>query len=300
MANYQDLTSTRQNVPGFQIPISPIVPPNTLSDGIAPAGKFQVASYLPLLRFIEDKYTHVVVGTGKPVALDSKGAVVPAGLRLDLAAYQTDPASALVKYTDLDVEKGVRNAKGDLAKSGEAVVASFADAGITVGPHIGVAPYDYLRHAGGDGINPTTTTYINFNPQPVIAVLRDYHMQYPVVSTVDSVRTAALKGISALIAKEADIVFGGFVTYDAESNFVIDKSPSFEATVGQITGLRKYKDDTTGAVTGDHNLLNRVIAPNPATQSVLDQVANASNDGMGSFITYSNGWGVVEFGLINR
>lgn len=292
MANFNDLVSTRQAVAGFQIPQAPMVPNNGLSDGIAPAGTFIVAPYLPLVRYNEDKYTHVVIGSGKPVALDSKGNVVPAGLRLD--------TTGLVKYTQTDVDAGIRNANGVLVTVGEAVTASFTDAGITVGPHIGVAPYDYFRHAGGDNIDPTKTTYMNFNPQPVIAVLRDYHMQYPVVADVATIRGAALKGMSAVVAKKADIVFGGFVTYDAESNFVIDAAPSFANTIGQITALRTYKDDTTGAVTGNHNLLNRVVAPNAATQSVLNQVANASNDGMGSFITYSGGWGVAEIGLINR
>lgn len=292
MANFNDLVSTRQSVAGFQIPQAPMVPNNGLSDGIAPAGTFIVAPYLPLVRYNEDKFTHVVVGSGKPVALDSNGHVVPAGLRLD--------TTGIVKYTQVDVDNGVRNAKGELVKVGEAVTASFAEAGITVGPHIGVAPYDYFRHAGGDNLTPTKTTYINFNPQPVIAVLRDYHMQYPVVADVATVRAAALKGISAVVAKKADIQFGGFVTYDAESNFVIDAAPSFANTIGQITGLRVYKDDTTGKVVGNHNFLDRVIAPNAATQSVLNQVANASNDGMGSFITYSGGWAVAEIGLINR
>lgn len=292
MANFNDLVSTRQSVAGFQIPQAPMVPNNGLSDGIAPAGTFIVAPYLPLVRYNEDKFTHVVVGSGKPVALDSNGHVVPAGLRLD--------TTGIVKYTQVDVDNGVRNAKGELVTVGESVTASFADAGITVGPHIGVAPYDYFRHAGGDNLTPTKTTYINFNPQPVIAVLRDYHMQYPVVADVATVRAAALKGISAVVAKKADIQFGGFVTYDAESNFVIDAAPSFANTIGQITGLRVYKDDTTGKVVGNHNLLDRVIAPNAATQSVLNQVANASNDGMGSFITYSGGWAVAEIGLINR
>lgn len=300
MANYNDLVGTRQSVTGFQIPQAPMVPNNGLSDGIAPAGTFKVAPYLPLVRYNEDKYTHVVIGSGKPVAQDSNGAIVPAGLRLDLAAYGVAPANALVKYTQADVDAGVRNANGALVTAGEAVVASFAAAGITIGAHIGVAPYDIFRHAGGDNINPTTTTHINFNPQPVIAVLRDYHMQYPVVKDVATARAAALKGMAVMVAAKADVAFGGFVTYDAESNFVIDAAPTLANTVGQITGLRVYKDDTTGAVVGDHNLLDRVVAPNPATASVLNQVANVSNDGMGSFITYSGGWGVVEFGLIGR
>lgn len=300
MANFNTLVSARPSVVGFQIPQAPMVPNNGLSDGISPAGTFKVASYLPLVRYNEDKFTHVVIGSGKPVAQDSKGNVVPAGLRLDLEAHTDSADTALVKYTEVDVAHGIRNANGVLVKAGEAVVASFVAAGITVGPHIGVAPYDYFQHAGGNNIDPTGLNYTNFNPQPVIAILRDYHMQYPVVKDVATVRAAALKGIAAMVAKKVDIQFGGFVTYDAESNFVVDATPSFSSTVGQITGLRVYRDDATDKVTGDHNMLDRVVAPNAATQSALNQVANASNGGMGSFITYSGGWGVVEFGLINR
>lgn len=300
MKTFNELNQPRQNATGYEIPMAPMVPSNGLSDGIAPAGKFQVAKYLPTIRYNESKYTYVVIASGKPVAQDSTGAVVPAGLRLDLAAYKSDPASALVKYTERDVTAGVRNAKGELAKAGEAVVASFEDAGITIGSHFGVAQYDCFVHAGGDGISPGLTTYINFNIQPVISIMADYHQQYPVVATVEELRAAALKGISAMVAKKADVKFGGFVTYDAESNFVMDSKPSFETTVGQVTGLRVYKDDTTGKVVGTHNDLHRVVAPNAATASALNQVASVQNEGMGSFITYSNGWGVVEFNLINR
>ena len=40
--------------------------------------------------------------------------------------------------------------------------------------------------------------------------------------------------------------------------------------------------------------------PNAATRSAMDQVASKETQGMGSYITYSDGWGVLEISLINR
>jgi hypothetical protein len=63
-----------------------VTPSNGLSDGIAPAGGFKVAPYLPIQRFDNDKRANIVIGSGKIVALDVNGAVVPAGLRFEAEA----------------------------------------------------------------------------------------------------------------------------------------------------------------------------------------------------------------------
>ena len=300
MATFNSLTTARPSVQGEKRDFSNMIPPNTLNDGIAPTG-FVVAPYLPLLNYDESKYTYTVIGTGKPVALDSKGSVVLAGLALDYAAYKKAPESALVRYTQLDVSTGILNAAGKPVTVGEAVVASFDEAGIKVGNYIGVTVGEVFRHAGGDNTDPTKLNYINFNIQPVITILRDSHMQYPVVTSVEVARATAVKGFAVVIAAdEAAIDFGGFLTFDAESNLVFDTEPNLKHTVLQVTGLRKYRDPATLKVTNTHNLLDRVVAPNPATQSVLDRTASSATGGMGSYITYSGGWAVLEGGLVGR
>lgn len=284
---------------GFQIPVNDITPDNNHSPGLNVSG-FKPAPYLPLLhRFDEEKYTYLVMSSGIPVALDSKGGLVPAGLRLDLAAG----AAAVVKYSQLDVQQGVLNAAGEPVTAGEAVVASFAAAGLTVGAHIGVLFQNTVRHAGGDNVNPALIRNVNLNLQPSVTVVRDSHMQYPIVLDAGKSLATPMEGLAVVIGTITGIKPGDFITYDANSKFVVDTAPSFVTTVGQVTGIRQYLD-ATGKVVNTHNDLQRVVAPkflpNAATQSVFDQVASKETEGMGSYITYSGGWGVAEISLINR
>ena len=249
--------------------------------------------------------------------MDSKGQIVPAGLRFEAAAYATAlatsvaaaDAQALVRYSASDVSKGVRNFKGVIVTANEPVVKSFFTGTTqdnTISYFVGVGQYDIFRHAGGDNLTPTALRDINMNVQPVIAFLSDYHMQYPVVKDVATIRSAPLAGIAAVVSAKANITFGTFITYDRESNFVpcddlygygtADK----EAIVGQVTGLRVYKDPATDAVTGNHNWLDRVVAPNAATASVLNRVPSSENQGIGTFLEFSNGYAVAEFGIQTR
>ena len=314
---YNDYGLNRPQATGFSIPQQTIIPTNTLSEGVSPAGRFIVAPYLPLLRENVLRSVDVVISSGKVLALDSKGQIVPAGLRFEAEAYATAlatsvataDAQALVRYSAYDVAKAVRNVKGELVVANEPVVKSWFERAVQthfVSYYVGVGQYDIFRHAGGDNINPATIRNINHNVQPVIAFLSDYHMQYPVVKDLTTIRSAPLAGISAVVATLAQITFGTFITYDRESNFVpCDDlhgygTTKLEAVVGQVTGLRVYKDHTTNAVTGNHNLLNKVVAPNAATASVLNQVPNSRNDGLGTFITYSNGYAIAEFGIQTR
>ena len=315
MPTYNDFGTNQLVREGYQHPIQHI-PSNSFSDGIAPAGTFIVAPYLPLLRYNEDKFVYTVISSGKIIALDSNGNVVPAGLRLEAAAYAvalgTSVAAAdtqaLVRYTATDVANGVRNFAGTLVVENEPVVKSFFTGATlvnTISYYIGVAQYDIFAHAGGtDNLDPTKIKYVNFNRQPSIAPLCDYHMQYPVVKDVATIRTAPLKGIAGLVSTRVNVKLGAFVTYDRESNFIIAQPGDYgfgttpvEAIVGQVTGLKVFKDEDTGAKVGDHNFLDKVVAPNAATASVLNQVPNSQNDGMGTYITYSNGYAVVQFGL---
>ena len=288
----------RKTAAGFQIAVNDITPNNSHSPGFNITG-FKPAPYLPLLsRFDEEKYTYLVMSSGLPVALDSKGQLVPAGLRLDLA----NPVTAKVKYTQLDVTQGVLNAAGQPVTVGEAVVASFATAGITIKSHIGVLFQNTVRHAGGDNVDPAKLRNINLNPQPVVTVVRDAHMQYPVVADEAKAASTPMEGLAVAIAAIDGIQPGDFLTYDANSKFVVDTAPSLANTIAQVTAVRQFRD-STGKVVNSHNGLEHVIAPmfpNAATRSAMDQVASKETQGMGSYITYSDGWGVLEISLINR
>lgn len=317
MPTYNSYGLQRESATGFSIPQQVFVPNNTLSEGVSPAGRFIVAPYLPLLRENVERFVDVVISSGKVLALDTKGQIVPAGLRFEAEAYATAlatstaaaDAQAVVRYSATDVAKGVRNFKGDLVTANEPVVKSWFTGTVQdnhVSYFVGVGQYDIFRHAGGDNINPTKIDKINLNPQPVIAFLSDYHMQYPLVKDLATIRSAPLAGIAGVVAEREEVAFGTFITYDRESNFVpCDDLYGYgtakpEAIVGQVTGIRIFKDPTTGATIGNHNFLDKVVAPNAATASALNQVPNSQNDGMGTYITYSNGYGVVQFGIQTR
>lgn len=314
MPNYNDFGLNRPVQAGYDLAALELTPHNTLSDGIAPAGRFIVAHYLPAVRYNQAKFEYVVISSGKPVALDSKGFVVPAGLKLEAEAYATAlatnvaaaDAQALIRYSALDVAAGIKNAKNVLVSVNEPVVKSWftgTTQDLKVSFYTGVAQGDVFKHKGGDNINPATISIANFNRQPNIGFLCDYHMQYPLIKDVATIRTAPLQGIAGVVSAQASIAPGSFLTYDRESNFVptsdlysFGTTPA-AAIIGQVTAIRMYKDPSTGAVVGNHNFLDKVVAPNAATASVLNQVPNSQNDGMGTYITYSNGYGVVEFGL---
>ncbi|QHJ78730.1 MAG: hypothetical protein [Bacteriophage sp.] len=312
MNNYNNYGLHRQNAVGFSTPQQTFTPPNTLSDGIAPAGRFIVAAYLPHLRYNEEKFTDVVISSGKLVAFDSAGKVVPAGLKKDAEAFAAGK-DAVIKYTAFDVQRGVRNFAGNLVTAGEAVVASFFDANKVLINGIsffsGVAQYDILQNAGGDNITPTTIDKINFNRQPVISFLADYHMQYPVVKDQATLDTAALVGIAAVVAAPGELLTGAFITYDAHSNFVPCVKGGYgygdadkEAIVGQVTAVKVFRDATTGKVVDgvDRNFLDKVVAPNVATASVLNKVASNQTEGLGTYLTLSNGYAIAEFGIQTR
>ena len=223
MPNYNDYGLNRQANTGFMIPQQDFIPPNTLSDGIAPAGRFIVAPYLPLIRFNPEKHVDVVISSGKVLAMDSVGQIVPAGLRFEADAYATAlatsvaaaDAQALVRYTSYDVTKGVRNFKGVPVVADEPVVKSFFTGTTqdnTISYFVGVGQYDIFRHAGGDNLTPTALRNINMNIQPVISFLADYHMQYPLVKDVATIRTAPLSGIAGVVSTKSAITFGNILS----------------------------------------------------------------------------------------
>lgn len=139
-------------------------------------GQFYPASYLPIVRYEPVFQDRIVLGAGKPVALDSNGSLVPAGLRLALEAG----AGHGPQYGSDDVAMGLKNAQGELVSVGEFVVDSMLDAGISVGACMGVASYDVYMLAGSDPTNPATYKFHNYNRQTGVAVLTDYLLEFPI------------------------------------------------------------------------------------------------------------------------
>lgn len=261
------------------------------SEGIRPNGQFMPSPHLPLVRGKgEDIYTQVVISTGKVLALDSRGFIVPAGLLLN-----TDLA-----YTQLDVEQGVTKPDGSPAAAGDKVAEAFTAAGITVSSPVGVASYDILRHPGGNGENPLHFNYSNLNYQNKVAFVTDYVLELPLVAEADYA-TAPMKGIVAFIAEKgtgatpalADFTAvkpGDFVTFDKDSNFVVDAAPAFGKTIGQVIQVVKPTD---------FGLLNLVRSPSNGG-GPLNQMPGTATGGLPEKLSYSNGYGLVRVNLITR
>ena len=312
MATYDSFANNTANRTGYEVPLQH-TPSHGFSDGISPAGTFRVAPYLPLLRYNEEKFVQIVIATGKIVAFDSKGDIVPAGLRFEAEEYAAAlatsvaaaDAQALVRYTSTDVQKGVKNFKGVLVTANEPVVKSFFT-GTTLDNEVSfycdVTMGEVFAHAGGNNQNPTQLTNTNFNRQPNIGFMCDYHQQYAVVKDLASVRTAPQVGVAALVAQPTEFAHGTFITYDRESNFVPCAKHGFGSTdiaavIGQVTGITIFKNAITGAEVTNHNFLDKVVAPNAATANAMNQIPNSQNNGTGTYLIQSNGYAVVEFGL---
>ena len=139
-------------------------------------GQFYPASYLPMVRYEHIFQDRIVITAGKPVAMDSRGSLVPAGYALVIAAG----AGQGPQYSLDDQNMGVLNAMGVRVVAGEYVVTSLLAAGITVGACAGVASYDVYQISGSDPTNPATYKFHNYNRQTGVAVLTDYLLEFPI------------------------------------------------------------------------------------------------------------------------
>lgn len=263
------------------------------SEGMHPAGQFMPAPYLAFLRDkSEDVYTHVVISTGKVLAFDSNGFVVPAGI------LDSDDV-----YTQRDVDEGVLMADGNEAVAGTKVADIMRAAGITVSAPIGVALYDIFRHPGGDGINPCNFNFQNLNYQHRIAFVCDYMVELPIVESDEVYAKAPLKGIAAFIAAKganaglntvADFTTikpGDFVTFDKNSNMVVAAAADDNGKIiGQV--LQVVKPDPSSML--------KWVRSSSAGGHELDKMPGTATGGVSDKLAYSGGYGLVRINLINR
>jgi hypothetical protein len=223
-------------------------------------GPFVPAPYLPSVRLEVLNYDHFVIGAGRPVALDSRGYAVPAGLKKALALG----AGNGPKYKEADVLAGVRNAAGDLVVVDEYVVDSMIDESITIGSVIGVASYDVYMQLNSDPHNPATYRENNYNRQNSFAILTNYLLEFPTVG----VSGAKFPGMAVWkgAAKAGDLV-----TFDIDSNFV-----KYVAPVVDDSTLASVKASVEAGFKAEHDILGVVTAiESQWPKQLLDQVKTA-------------------------
>lgn len=279
-----------------------VTPEVKASEGINSVGSFYPAPWLPVQRYNEEKHAHVVIGAGKPVAFAGAN-LVPAGLKFEYDAVKAS-GPATIFYTQADVDAEIQNAKGEDVTVGEAVVQALIDLDVEVSYFCGISNYDYFRHPGGDGFDPTGYRRYNFRPQSNVSFNMDYHYEYPLVVSDADYAKAKYKGISAFVA--ASVKPGQFVTYDKNSNFITAATDftqgtvAKEAIVGQVSIVHIVKDATTKKVLSDIGGLNRIVAPENLSGSILNEIPSVRNGGMPQKIEYANAIGYVLFGLQTR
>lgn len=172
-----------------------ITPNVEYSEAHRPHGEFIVADWLPVARYDKHYENYFVVSAGKIVAFDRTGAIVPAGLKTAWAA-----GGNVISYAAADVTEFTVNIVTGVAVT---VAVDYTAANILAGlvargllndgdsaPDfisfpVGVAPYNYLSWAGGDGFNPADYKQSNYNMQHRVAILCKYVVEMPLIPAVD-------------------------------------------------------------------------------------------------------------------
>lgn len=190
------------------------------SEGTRPHGEFKPAAWLPVQYFDKFYEEWFVIMTGKILAFDNDGRVVPAQYGL---------SGATITYTANDVEAGVIDVRTGSALltaaigtfNVSAVTAFMGRTGVamSVSSPAGVAPYPFWQWAGDgsaydDGFNPAGFAKHNHNLQHQVAILCDYVLELPLVP--------------ATVAAAANLAYASYasnlVTFAAVANLPVAKN----------------------------------------------------------------------------
>ena len=313
---------------GYRKGMPPVMPQVRNGIGEGPNLNTYFAPYLPL-RLEDDKHDEFfVVMEGCPLAGDSYGNLVPAGLAIDIetvraaivaapAAVALGPAAvgalSLVRYVQKDVDNGVVNSAGSPVQVGEPVVASFFASGagvrfaydeddanglfdmtghtavVTVGNFLGVSNGAHYRNAsdtmsaearilehGGD------LRFHNFEleKRATVLVAADVLM-FPIVARRDGV---LIEGQVVAIGAAGDYVVGNYVTYNNQSDVVVEGTPA------TVAALKTQLDRRIGQIIRKDGRfpkgnLDRVATrygdiSNISGLSKLDQMPGSATDGL--------------------
>jgi hypothetical protein len=263
-----------------------ITPNVEYSEAHRPHGEYIVADWLPVGRFEKHYENYFVVSSGKIVAFDRTGRVVPAGLKTAFAATSGDvltyaAADVTEKVVDLSTGAvGAAPAGYTRSELGTALIArGLLDAGEAAEDFIsfpvGVAPYNYIKWAGGDGFNPADNVQHNYNMQHRVAVLCKYVVEMPLVpashSGIDLTGTAAI----------TDTAISDWSDADADGGWY--SSTSLGATVRYATDVTAG-DDIVGLNLpvmdlAQNTVLSPIVLPTGFTREVasIGEIAQAGD-----------------------
>lgn len=180
-----------------------ITPNVEWSESHRPHFEGAVAPWLPVQRYEQELETYFVISSGKVVALDRNGNLVPAGLR---KAWCIATSSTALSYTAVDAAQYVIDITTGVTVTGavsytedqltlalrrRGLISASERAMDFISAPIGIASYNYYKAAGTDHYNPRNLFQHNFRPQALVAVTCDYIATYPVLPAVATTETMA-------------------------------------------------------------------------------------------------------------
>jgi hypothetical protein len=178
------------------------VTPNVeYSPGERPHFESFAAPWLPVQRYEYEIDTYYVINSGKVVAEDKNGMLVPAGLR---KAWNVASGTTILTYTATDAAEGVRDlttgqqVTGAVSYTEAQVTAALKERGFIrpdqramdfISKPIGIASYNYYKASGEDHWDPAKLFQHNFRPQALTAVTCDYVITVPLVPATEATET---------------------------------------------------------------------------------------------------------------
>lgn len=160
-----------------------------ISEGQRPAMELQPAQYIPVIR--RDNYLEdwVVISAGRIVSIDPSG---------DLVLCNGGAAGTLT-YTANDI--GLTVDIDDAGHDTYVTAAGTSTDTVAGNKPVGVAPYDYYQNLNAGFGQSGATKYLNYQIQDKVAILCDYMIEIPVLSSTDA---SGVIGVGDLVSSDAN------------------------------------------------------------------------------------------------
>lgn len=173
------------------------------SESVRPFFESMPAVWLPVARFEKEIEAYFVISSGKVVAEDRQGFLVPAGLR---KKWNVASGTTVLSYTATDATENVIDLTTGVAVAG---AVSYTEAQLTaalrlrglitpseramdfISKPVGIASYNYFKASGTDWYNPATLFQHEFRPQATVAITCDYVITLPVLPAVATAEVMA-------------------------------------------------------------------------------------------------------------
>ena len=196
-----------------------------ISKGERPALELKPAQYLHVVREDKNLEDWVVIEAGTIVSVDASGALVPCnGFQPQTITYDANDVGLTVDIDDAGHDTYV-------------TAAGTSSAAIDGNKPVGVAPYDYYQSLNAGFVSTGATKYLNYQIQDKVAILCDYLIEVPVLSTADASGTIAA---GDLVQSNTDGKFIKWVDGASDVSQIVGRCIQ-RATVSAVDNLDKVQ-----------------------------------------------------------